>query len=172
MNDLLHQLHHRYCEELNQSWLEAIQLYKKDESNMEVFLDLGNRLKEAAGEGYRFELSYASVNMIEQRVVGTTLFPLLEQDPDWEMHNRIKKLIHFHEEKGWTSLLPHYKLIKARLIEKIFDRCSVQVVCEHGPFYAGPTADLIKVHGSTGNLTNDLVLVSLLYGHHMLQKTP
>lgn len=171
MKSLLLQLHERFCQELNELWLEAIFGNDGLAFTSARFDKLVSKISEAKKDGYTFLHEYAPEYILNKQMEDQDLNEALYCQPKWEQVKIINRIIEEVRQKNGESVIPHYEALRGRLIKEMIQEYASSYAKEKGPFYINKKTDCIYVYGNTGSVAHDMVLLTLVYAEKSINDT-
>ena len=163
MKSLLLQLHERFCQELNELWLEATFGNDGLAFNSSRFDKLVSKISEAKKDGYTFHHEFAPEYILNKKMEDQELNEVLYCQPKWEHVKTINRIIDEMRNKNGESVIPHYEALRGRLIKEMIQEYASTYAKVKGPFYSNKKTDCIYVFGNTGSVAHDMVLLTLVY---------
>jgi hypothetical protein len=164
MTNLLQHLQEKFCQELNNGWLQAIKNNEGSQMDTSRFGEMVALISEATEQGYEFNLHYSASEYIAERIMESDKEKDLYGLPEWNSINPIIKMINECDEQQWEQLKPHLESLKSQKVQPILQQYTIEFSRENGPFYPGRENQVINVYGQFGSVGADLLLVTLIYG--------
>lgn len=164
MNQLLQQLHAKFCQELNQLWLEAVRGNEGSHYNKERFTPFIAYLQEARHAGYLFVAETNPLFVLDIHPQGTEPDAILGAYPGWKDVTLLQSILDTSKQNDWKNLTPHYEALRNKMLTDVVTTCAMDYVRRYGPFFTRTATDTIYAFMYSGVVAHDMSLIAFLHG--------